>query len=281
MEPSSDDIESYVMDALGFYRPAPLHEVLEPREAVCPKHGDYISKGTRFKVGRRMEIWSPCEGCAADKAEERREAEEVERQLRAKAKLEEMIGAAAIPIRFIGRSFENYRAAEPSQQAALTAAREYAEGFDKHASTGESLLLLGKAGTGKSHLASAILQAIMPKHCGMYTTASDVIDMVRETWRRDSEKSQGKVLHMLSSVPLLVIDEVGVQYGTESEQNTLFQILDRRYRDRKPVILMANLKPAELQALLGDRVYDRLREVSRVVLFDWESFRPTARREAA
>lgn len=279
MEPSSNDFERDVSDSV-FYQHPPLHEVLEPRAAVCPQHGEYVSKGTRFTIGRRMEIWSPCEGCAADKAAQEREAAEVERQARAKAKMEEMIGAAAIPVRFIGRSFENYKADDPAQVAALTAAREYAESFQKHSHTGESLILLGKAGTGKSHLASAILQAIMPAHCGMYTTAADLIDMVRETWRRDSEKSQGKVLQMLSAVPLLVIDEVGVQYGTESEQNTLFQILDRRYRDRKPVILMANLKPAELQTLLGDRLFDRLREVSRVVLFDWESYRPTARKEA-
>lgn len=280
MEPSSDDLQKFVSDAV-YYQHPPLHEALEPRAAVCPQHGEYMSKGTRYTIGRRMEIWTPCDGCAAEKAEQAREAAEIERQARAKAKLEEMIGVAAIPVRFIGRSFENYKADNPAQNAALTAAREYAEGFQKHMQTGESLILLGKAGTGKSHLASAILQAIMPAHCGMYTTAADLIDMVRETWRRDSERSQGKVLQMLASVPLLVIDEVGVQYGTESEQNTLFQILDRRYRDRKPVILMANLKPAELQTLLGDRLFDRLREVSRVVLFDWESYRPTARKEAA
>lgn len=281
MEPSSDDFERDVNESLYSYTPrTPLHEVLEPRDAVCPKHGEYTSNGIRYTIGRRMEIWSPCAGCSADKAEEARYAADVERQARERAKLDEMLGTAAIPIRFIGRSFDNYRASDASQVAALTTAREYAESFSRHSRTGESLLLLGKAGTGKSHLASAILQAIMPEHCGMYTTAADLIDMVRETWRRDSEKSQGKVLQMLSSVPLLVIDEVGVQYGTESEQNTMFQILDRRYRDRKPVILMANLKPAELQALLGDRLFDRLREVSRVVLFDWESYRPTARKEA-
>ena len=283
MAPSSDDIER-LAGAVLTTAPAPLpplHEVLEARPAVCPKHGEYRSSGMRYTTGRRMEIWTQCPGCTEDAAEAKREAADLERQARIKARVEEMLGTAAIPVRFIGRSFDNYRAEVPEQLAALTTAREYAESFDQHVRTGESLLLLGKAGTGKSHLASAVLQAIMPTYCGMYTTAADVIDMVRETWRRDSDRSQGKVMQMLASVPLLAIDELGVQYGTESEQNTLFQILDRRYRERRPVILMANLKPAELQALLGDRVFDRLREVSKVVLFDWESYRPTARREAA
>jgi DNA replication protein DnaC len=259
----------------------PLHQTLEPRDAVCPNHGPYTSTGTRYTVGKGREIWSPCPECARERAESERESAEIAKQQRAREQLEEMLGRAAIPVRFIGRTFENYHADTAGQRAALTAARDYAENFERHARSGESLLMLGKAGTGKSHLASAILQAIMPAHCGLYSTAADVIEMVRETWRRDSEKSQGRVLHTLSTVPLLVLDEIGVQYGTESEQNTLFQIIDRRYRDRRPLILMANLQPTELQALLGDRVYDRLREVSKVLTFDWDSFRPQARKDAA
>lgn len=279
MEPSSE-IQAAVEAApnAGAVGPlAPLHVSLEPRAAVCPEHGPYTAAGTRYTVGRGREIWTPCPECSEIRRIEEGEAIEAARLAREKARVEEMLGRAAIPVRFIGRSFDNYRADTPPQRAALTAARDYAENFGRHAHSGESLLMLGKAGTGKSHLASAILQAIMPVHCGLYTTAADVIEMVRETWRRDSEKSQARVLHLLSTVPLLVIDEVGVQYGTESEQNTLFQIIDRRYRDRRPVILMANLQPTELQALLGDRIFDRLREVSKVVTFEWDSYRPLAR----
>jgi len=279
MERLPDDIERAAAAAPN--APGSLHEALEPREAVCPKHGDYTSTGIRFKVGRGREVWSQCPGCAQERAQAEAEAAELEKQERERARLEEMLGRAAIPVRFIGRSFDNYRADTPGQRAALTAAREFVENFERHARTGESLLMLGNAGTGKSHLASAILQAIMPAHCGLYATAADVIEMVRETWRRDSERSQGRVLHMLATVPLLVIDEVGVQYGTESEQNTLFQIIDRRYRDRRPLILMANLQSSELQQLLGDRVFDRLREVSKVLKFDWDSYRVQARRDAA
>jgi DNA replication protein DnaC len=280
----SSDIEGAAAAAPGTASVGPLQplsQALEPRAAVCPNHGSYTSTGTRYLVGRGREIWSPCPSCASERAEAEREAAETERQLRERARIEEMLGRAAIPVRFVGRSFDSYRADTPGQRAALTAARDYAENFERHARTGESLLMLGKAGTGKSHLASAILQAIMPAHCGLYTTAADVIEMIRETWRRDSEKSQARVLHTLSTVPLLVIDEVGVQYGTESEQNTLFQIIDRRYRDRRPLILMANLQPVELQQLLGDRVYDRLREVSKVLTFEWDSYRAQARKDAS
>lgn len=280
----SSDLETAAAAAPGAAAVGPLPSLtqpLEPRAAVCPNHGAYTATGTRYTIGRGREVWTPCPGCAAERAEADREAAELERQQRERAAMEEMLGRAAIPVRFIGRSFDNYRAETPGQRAALTAARDYAENFHRHARTGESMLMLGKAGTGKSHLASSILQAIMPAYCGLYSTAADVIEMVRETWRRDSERSQGRVMHLLSTVPLLVIDEVGVQYGTESEQNTLFQIIDRRYRDRRPVILMANLQPAELQQLLGDRVYDRLREVSKVLTFDWDSYRPQARKDAA
>jgi DNA replication protein DnaC len=284
MEPSPDHIEGAAAAAPGAAAAGPLqplHRTLDPRAAVCPNHGAYTATGTRFTIGRGREVWSPCPGCAAERLEAEREQAEQAEQEREAARIEEMLGRAAIPVRFIGRSFDTYRADTPGQRAALTIARDYAENFGRHARSGESLLMLGKAGTGKSHLASSILQAIMPAHCGLYSTAADVIEMVRETWRRDAERSQARVMHLLTTVPLLVIDEVGVQYGTESEQNTLFQIIDRRYRDRRPLILMANLQPTELQALLGDRIFDRLREVSKVVTFDWDSYRQQARKEQA
>jgi DNA replication protein DnaC len=260
---------------------APLHMALEPRRALCPQHGEYFAQGTRFLTGRGKEIWSPCPDCVQQRKAEEQEAADLERLRRQQERLAALLGRAAVPARFVGRSFENYRATAPEQVRALTKLRDYAEHFAEHASTGESLMLLGKRGTGKSHLAIAVLQAILPRYCGMYTTAAEIISMVRDTWRKGSERSETQVLNMLGGVPLLVIDEVGVQYGTDSEQHILFQVLDRRYRERKPVILMANLDLKKLQALLGDRIYDRLRETAVAVPFEWESHRAQARQEAA
>ena len=132
-------------------------------------------------------------------------------------------------------------------------------------------MLSGNPGTGKSHLAAAILQFILPKHVGAYMTLMDLIRKLRDTWRRDSEMSESQLLAKLQAIPLLVIDEVGVQYGTDGERSILFDVMDRRYREMRPTILMTNLGKDDFRAAVGDRVFDRLTEVARWVPFDWQS----------
>ena len=56
----------------------------------------------------------------------------------------------------------------------------------------------------------------MACHTAPYTSAIDAVRMIRNTWRRDSERTETQVLDMLAGVDLLVLDEVGVQYGTEN-----------------------------------------------------------------
>ena len=107
-----------------------------------------------------------------------------------------------------------------------------------------------------------------------------MIRAIRGTWRKESEKSETEVIQMFSSVPLLVLDEIGVQYGTDGEQTIIFDVLDRRYRDMKPTILLTNQDKKGFKEFIGDRSFDRLVETSRWVSFDWDSYRATARKEA-
>ena len=108
-----------------------------------------------------------------------------------------------------------------------------------------------------------------------------VVRAVRNAWRKDSERSESDVMAEFARVPLLVIDEVGAQYGTKGEQMVLFEVLDRRYLDMKPTILLTNQNMPGLKQFLGERVHDRLIEIARAVVFDWESYRKQARKEAA
>lgn len=259
-----------------------------PKE--CVTHGPYISAGMRYKIGRlNREVWTPCPDCEEARVSAERQAEAEKAATAACQRLEALLEDAAIPRRFIGRTLQTYRAETAEQKRALAVATDYADNFAQKAKRGDSLILLGAPGTGKSHLAAAILQAILPEYCGLYTTCSGVIRAVRSTWRPNSEKTESQVLSVLFTVPLLVIDEIGVQYGTDSEQNILFDVMDRRYRDMMPTVLLANLKlkrekpedPAGIREVLGERIYDRLTEIARIVTFEGDSYRAQARREAA
>lgn len=244
----------------------------------CERHGPYMAKGVRLKT---RDVWDRCPECvevqrAADRAV--KEAQDAER---ARADFEEKLQIAAIPPRFIGKTLDNFKAETEGQRYAATVARDFIENFEQRRKRGDGLILSGMPGTGKSHIAAAILQGILPKHVGMYTTCMSAIRAIRETWRKDSERSEREVLSILGEVPLLVLDEIGVQYGTDGEQTIIFDILDRRYRDMMPSILLTNQDKAGLKTFIGERAYDRLTETCRWVPFDWPSYRAQARKEAA
>lgn len=243
----------------------------------CDKHGEYTATGQRLPKGR--EIWTSCPGCAA---EERERADRLREELAAtvaRAELEAKLEQTAIPARFSGKTLDNFNAETEPQQYALTVARDYLENFDSFYKRGEGLIFSGMPGTGKSHVAGAILQGLLPKRIGLYTTCMGVIRAVRGTWRKDSESSESEVLRTLNQVPLLVVDEIGVQYGTDGEQTILFDVLDGRYRNMKPTILLTNQDRAGLKTFIGERAYDRLTETSRWIPFDWPSYRLQARKE--
>ena len=246
---------------------------VDSKSGTCAEHGEFESRALKF--GNRVMRWSMCPTCA-DIARAKTEAESREKEAReAQDRMERRLGEAGIPFRFRSKDFASYVAGNDKQEKALAVAMEFAQNFKTHYENGTTAVFSGLPGTGKSHLAIAIAQSVMSRGTAMYTSAIDAVRMVRDTWRKGSEKTETQVLQLLATVDLLVLDEIGVQYGTEAEQVTLFDIIDKRYRDMMPTILLTNLNKSGVKAFLGDRSFDRLREGGIWVTFDWDSHRGT------
>jgi len=251
---------------------------LGQRQASCPEHGPYTSTG---KLLLRREVWSQCPACADAAAKSRADAEAREQAERLAAKRLAAIGQACIPTRFQTMTFDAYKADTPEQRAALARVRDYVENFRDHKRTGAGLVMAGLPGTGKTHLAAAACLALIGQHWVHYTTCMGLIRMVRDTWRRDSERTERDVLKLLGeTIDLLVIDEIGVQYGTDGEQTILFEVLDRRYAEMRPTLLLTNQDKAGFKAFIGERVADRLTQTHSWMAFDWPSYRRAAREAA-
>ena len=249
-----------------------LNQERPTEERNCPEHGAYTS--TNF-IGEHWTVCPKCMMIQRDKeAKEQLAADEKLRQERIASKWKAKITGAAIPERFKDRTLESYVAKTSGQQKALAFATEYAENFDLVLKEGRSAIFVGKVGTGKTHLAIGIALSIMQQQrSALFVTVQRLIRRVKDSWHT-KEETESQVVDVFASPDLLVLDEVGVQFGSEFEKQVLFDVLNTRYENRKPSILLSNIPKEQLSDYLGERVTDRLRENGgKVIGFDWESYR--------
>jgi DNA replication protein DnaC len=247
---------------------------------TCELHGEYTSITTvtvlcGIESAPRS---SECPECQSQRMAryEREEAERKERERRWRVATNREV--AAIPLRFARCVFDNYTATTQGQKNALFLARGFAENFPAVMEAGSSLTLCGSPGCGKTHLACAIGNHLLTAgQTVRYTQVIELIRAIRDTWRHESNQTEGAVISKLQKVDLLILDEVGVSLGSESERTQLFDVLDGRYRAMRPTVFVSNLNAKGLQDALGLRIFDRMTQNgSAVVIFNWESYRLTA-----
>ena len=180
---------------------------------------------------------------------------------RAKA-IADRVAACRIPDRFADKTFWDYSPSSAGQRSNLEKCQAYAENFDTHYADGRCLILSGTVGTGKTHLAIAILKDAAEKqgYAGKYWTVNGLLQVIRSSYEKDSGFSESDVISSVTDTHLLVLDEVGATKQSEFEMATLFNIINSRYEWRLPTIIISNLGPKQIGEAIGERCFDRLRE---------------------
>lgn len=172
----------------------------------------------------------------------------------------------------INCAFDNYHAGNEGQRKALDNARQYAANFSGNLS---SFVFSGKPGTGKNHLAAAICNSlVLQGKSVLIITVADIMSAMKGTFNDASNTTEEQLIHDLSNVDLLVIDEIGMQIESRYEKVIINQIVDRRSSSKRPTGMLTNLNSHDMNALLGERVMDRMRLGNSLwVSFNWESYR--------
>ena len=237
---------------------------------TCEIHGAFESKFIEL-LGTRIEQ-KGCPRCnEIEQAEKERQemAMRVERSVR--ARIERRL-SAGISERNCGKSFSEWHTEGPEQHHALDIAKAFAANVINGGSG--NLIICGSVGTGKTLLASAICEAVIAKKTCRMIRVIDLVRKIKETWARGSDISEQQVIDQFASVDLLVLDEVGIQFGTDTEKLFMFDVIDLRYQRNLPTVLISNLAVEDIANAVGSRVVDRLRENGgKYIAMKWDSKR--------
>ncbi len=204
--------------------------------------------------------------CAAEKLEKEREEHRIKEEL---LNIQKMKSAGLQDKTFYHYTFER---CDASQENAIYAKR-YVEHFSEMMQTGQGLLFWGNVGTGKTFLAGCIANALLEQKIPVLMTSfPKILNALGGLY--SSERNE--YIASLNRYTLLVIDDMGIERESQYTVETIYTVIDERYKSGKPFIITTNIqldilkKPQDLEHA---RIYDRIMERCMPVFFGGKNYR--------
>jgi len=171
--------------------------------------------------------------------------------------------------RFMNRTFGNFEVRRDKN--AYTKCLAYSNRENLFEDNRNSLLIFGGYGTGKTHLAAAIANALIDRSIPvLFGTYSDHLEHIREEFDRNAER---RYLSMMKNTPMLVLDDVGKEKQTDWSNQIMFDVVNFRYEHKLPFILTTNMSEEGLGNYLGGAIYSRMCEMCTAVTTGGKDYR--------
>lgn len=230
---------------------------------MCDKHGHYEIR--YLAVGNKFLMNDKCPACAADNAA----AQRLEEAQLAKKQAAELVRRsrveAGVSLRNAEASFSDFVPEEDHEFTNLENMQRFCHKVQQGGRG--NVVMCGKPGTGKTLLVAATVNQLLAagKRCKIVKML-DLIRELKDCWRRGADYTETQLIKQFAGYDLLVIDEVGLGYGSDTEKLFIFDVVDGRYNNMLPTVLVSNLDLTGVKQAIGERVVDRLREDGGLVM---------------
>lgn len=242
----------------------------------CEKHGSFTHRILNAPFPGFAPIVLGCGECAA-------EADRIETESKAAEERARLLVRSRIPEDYIGRTIDSYPALTADQKKATEGCRWYVRNYERlrlTAERGSWVVFVGNPGTGKTGMACAIAQALI--ETGRSSIYHTLASLKRHIWDAKSRgSSESQAVDELAKCELLIIDEIGATVGGDGERSTLVDVLNERYANKRPLLMISNLTLDQFKAGVDPRILDRCEQRAAYSLCAWQSLRTPRQLRAA
>jgi DNA replication protein DnaC len=154
----------------------------------------------------------------------------------------------------------------PEVAAALAAAQEFAAGLAGW------LILCGRFGCGKTHLAASIANVALGQGTMTYfAVVPDLLDHLRATFGPTSDISYDERFEQVREAELLILDDLGTENATPWVREKLYQIINYRWIARRPTVVTTNVPFSQMDPRIVSRLRDQ--DLCRVLTIEAHDYR--------
>jgi DNA replication protein DnaC len=212
-----------------------------------------------------------------EKKNEQREWELTRRDARV-ASLRERSGLSK---RMNGYTLGNFRVVASDAARARMKVDEYLDSWEENREEGRGLYFCGGVGTGKTHLAVAVMNELIRRKRvpSLFVTVPELLDNLRETYNKPG-RNLDEWMDAVQNADFLVLDDLGSERPTEWVRERIFVMVNYRYREALPTVFTSNIGPKDLAQQLGERTASRIIAMCEWIALEGEDYRETAAREA-
>lgn len=217
----------------------------------CGKcHTAKQKKINKYGINRTVPMMCTCEHLAyLQKQEEDRQQQEF-------LEISRLRSSGINDLKMHKWTFEN----DNGQNPHMARAEKYVAHWQEMKHEGIGLLLWGDVGTGKTFMAACIANALISQGVPvMMTNFAKILNTMQQFGFDKNEYIADMNRHSL-----LIIDDLGIERGTEFALEIVYNVIDSRYKTGKPLIVTTNLtmqQLAEPQDMAHKRIYDRVLEM--------------------
>ena len=151
-------------------------------------------------------------------------------------------------------SFDSYKISTGEQREAVEELKRISSKF-----TDCVLINSKKPGTGKTHLAVALMRKLMQEgFFEIHFISSPFLFLDIKNSFDNKECSESSIIKKYCGYGFLIIDDIGVEKISEWAQQIWYMIIDQRYSEMRPTIFTSNMSLGDIARDLGTRIASRL-----------------------